>query len=105
VDLSFDVSPSPDWSVSGGGGGAWISDGNRRYSAVAAVLARVLPGVQLGPFARILGYRTNTSNGYFAPDRFSVIEARLVYALHRSIWGGGLERGVVLQEGVTECTQ
>ena len=98
VDLSFDVSPSPDWSVSGGGGGAWISDGNRRYSAVAAVLARVLPGLQVGPFARILGYRTNPSNGYFAPDRFSVIEARLVYALQRSRWGVRLDGGVGTQQ-------
>jgi len=98
VDLSFDVSPSPDWSVSGGGGGAWISDGNRRYSAVAAVLARVLPGLQLGPFGRILGYRTNPSNGYFAPDRFSVIEARLVYALQRSRWGVRMDGGVGTQQ-------
>src|SRR2546425_11028168 len=89
---------SPDWSVSGGGGGAWISDGNRRYSAVAAVLARVLPGLQLGPFARILGYRTSPSNGYFAPDRFSVIEARLVYALQRSRWGVRLDGGVGTQQ-------
>src|SRR5207245_971011 len=125
VDLSFDVSPSPDWSVSGGGGGAWISDGNRRYSAVAAVLARVLPGLQLGPFGRILGYRTNPSNGYFAPDRFSVIEprldhreavrtnpsngyfapdrfsvieARLVYALQRSRWSVRMDGGVGTQQ-------
>ena len=98
VDLSFDVSPSPDWSVSGGGGGAWISDGNRRYSAIATVLARVLPGLQLGPFARVLGYRTNPSNGYFAPDRFSVIEARLVYALQRSRWGVRVDGGVGTQQ-------
>src|SRR3989442_271546 len=39
VDLSFDVSPSPDWSVSCVAGGAWISDGNRRYSAIATGLA------------------------------------------------------------------
>src|SRR2546425_533342 len=98
VDLSFDVSPSPDWSVSGGGGGAWIADGNRRYSAGAAGLARGLPGRQIGPFARILGDRTNPSHGYFAPDRFSVIEARLVYALQRSRWGARLPGGVGTQQ-------
>src|SRR5256886_8021803 len=26
VDLSFDISPGPGWSLSGGGGGAWFSD-------------------------------------------------------------------------------
>src|SRR5439155_208824 len=40
VDLSFDVSPVPGWSISGGGGGAWLSDGNRRDSAVGSVLGR-----------------------------------------------------------------
>src|SRR5205807_4294924 len=68
LDGSVDVAPSSHWSLSGGGGGAWLSDGNRRYSAVAAVLARVLPGVQVGPFARVMGYRQRGS-GYFSPNR------------------------------------
>jgi tetratricopeptide (TPR) repeat protein len=98
VDLSFDVSPSPEWSISGGGGGAWISDGNRRYSAVGAVLARVLPGLQLGPFARIMGYRETPRTGYFAPNRFTVVEGRLVYAWQKRRWGVRADGGVGTQQ-------
>ncbi len=98
VDLSIDVAPSPHWSLSGGGGGAWLSDGNRRYSAVGAVLARVLPGLQLGPFARVLGYRKTPFTGYFAPDRFSVLEGRVVYAWQRNRWGLRADGGLGAQQ-------
>jgi len=98
VDLSFDVSPTPGWSVSGGGGGAWFSDGNSRYSAVGAVLGRVARGLQIGPFARIMGYCRCGSGIYFAPDRFSVIEGRAVYAWQRSRWGLRADGGVGSQQ-------
>jgi len=94
VDLSFDVSPGAGWSISGGGGGAWFSDGNRRYSAVGAVLGRVVRGLQLGPFARALGYRRGAPGLYFAPDRFSVLEARVVYQWQRSRWGLRTDGGI-----------
>src|SRR5690242_15162564 len=38
VDLALDLAPRSRVSFSGGGGMAWLSDGNRRSSAVAAVL-------------------------------------------------------------------
>jgi tetratricopeptide (TPR) repeat protein len=98
VDVGVDLSPGPGWSVSGGANGTWLSDGNRRLAAVAAVLGRVLPGLQLGPFARIMGYRTDPRTGYFAPDRFSVIEARAVYEWQRSRWGVRAEGGVGSQQ-------
>jgi len=87
LDASADLVPSPHWSISLGGGGGWISDGNRRYSAVAAVLARVLPGLELGPFARLLSYRSSPQDGYFAPDRFTVLEGRAVFDWRRARWG------------------
>ncbi len=98
VDASLDVSPSPTWSVSGGGGTAWLSDGNRRYSAVVAVLARALPGLQLGPFARVLSYHTNPGHGYFAPDRFTVLEARAIYDWRRARWGVRTDGGAGSQQ-------
>ena len=97
LDGSVDVAPSPHWSLSGGGGGAWLSDGNRRYSAVAAVLARVLPGVQVGPFARVMGYRQRGS-GYFSPDRFSVLEGRVTADWRRARWGVRADGGVGSQQ-------
>ena len=97
LDGSVDVAPSPHWSLSGGGGGAWLSDGNRRYSAVAAVLARVLPGVQVGPFARVMGYRRRGS-GYFSPDRFSVLEGRVTTDWRRARWGVRADGGLGSQQ-------
>ncbi len=97
-DLSVDLSPAPGWSISGTGGGAWLSDGNRRYSAVGAVLGRVAPGLQLGPYARVLGYRHPAPGLYFAPNRFSVIEARMVYQWQRSRWGVRADGGLGSQQ-------
>src|SRR5437868_5831594 len=100
LDWSVDISPSPRWSVSAGGGGAWLSDGNhnRRYSAVAAVLARVAPGVQVGPFARVMGYRRSGALGYFAPNRFTVLEARMTADWRRARWGARVDGGVGSQQ-------
>jgi tetratricopeptide (TPR) repeat protein len=98
VDLAFDVSPGPRWSVSGGANGTWLSDGNRRLAGVGAVLARVAPGLQLGPFARIMGYRETPGTGYFAPNRFTVIEGRVVYAWQKRRWGVRADGGVGAQQ-------
>src|SRR3989454_5636666 len=87
VDLSFDISPGPGWSLSGGGGGAWFSDQNNRYSAVGALLGRIMKGLQIGPFARVMGYRQPRPGLYFTPVRFSVIEGRAGYQWQRNGWG------------------
>lgn len=98
VDANVEISPSPRWSVSLGGGRAWFSDANRRYSAVGAVLARVLPGLQIGPFARIMAYDTNPGHGYFAPIRFTVIEGRAIAVWRRARWGVRADGGVGSQK-------
>lgn len=94
LDMSFDVSPGPGWSFSGGGGGAWFSDANRRYGAVGALLGRVVKGLRIGPYGRVMGYRAPRPGRYFTPVQFSVIEGRAVYQWQRSRWGlradGGL---------------
>src|SRR5207249_9834327 len=100
VDLSFDGSSVPGWSISGGGGGAWLSDGNRRYSAVGAVLGRAVRGLQIGPFARVLEYRRAAPGLYFAPNRFSVLEWRVVYQWQRRRWGSRAEGGLGSQQVV-----
>jgi Tfp pilus assembly protein PilF len=98
IDLSVDVSPGPGWSISGGGGGAWFSDGNRRYAVVGAVLGRVVRGLQVGPFARVLGYRRPAPGLYFTPLRFSVVEGRAVYEWQRQRWGLRGDGGVGAQQ-------
>jgi Tfp pilus assembly protein PilF len=98
LEAGFDLSPSAHWDVSGGGGTAWVSDGNQRYSAVLAVLARVSSGLEFGPFARVLGYRTNLGDGYFAPDRLSVFEGRSTYNWRHDRWGIRADGGVGSQQ-------
>jgi tetratricopeptide (TPR) repeat protein len=98
LDLSFDMSPRAGWSVSGGGGAAWFSDGNRRYAAVAAVLGRLAKGLEIGPFARVMGYRLARPGLYFTPVRFSVIEGRAVYQWQRNRWGLRADGGLGSQQ-------
>jgi len=98
LDWSLDASPGAGWSVSAGGGGAWFSDGNRRYSAVGAVLGRVAKGLQIGPFARVMGYREPKPGLYFTPVRFSVIEGRGVYQWQRQRWGLRADGGLGSQQ-------
>jgi tetratricopeptide (TPR) repeat protein len=96
AEAGIAVSPS-HWSISCTGEGAWVSDGNRRYSGVIAVLARVLPPLEIGPYARVMGYR-QAGDGYFAPDRFTVLEARTVYSVRHERWGVRLDGGAGTQQ-------
>jgi len=103
VDFSLDLAPRSRVSFSGGGGMAWLSDGNRRTGGVGAVLAGVGGGLQLGVYGRVLSYRTTRPGVYFAPDRFTTVEARAVYAWRRGQWSargdGGLGTQQVLSSG------
>jgi tetratricopeptide (TPR) repeat protein len=103
LDLSLDLAPRARVSFSGGGGVAWLSDGNRRSGGVAAVLAGVGGGLQLGVYARVLSYRAARPGVYFAPDRFTTVEARAVYTRRRGQWGargdGGFGTQQVLKNG------
>jgi Tfp pilus assembly protein PilF len=101
VDLSFDVTPRPGVSVSGGGGAAWLSDpvSNRRLGGVFAVMVAVRKGVEAGVLGRMMGYRTpNPGAGYFAPDRFSVLEARGAYTWRKERWGVRTDGGLGIQQ-------
>ena len=101
VDVSFDVTPRPGVSVSGGGGAAWLSDAvaNRRLAGVLAVILGVRKGVEAGVFGRMMGYRVpNPGAGYFAPDRFSVLEARGAYTWRKERWGVRADGGLGIQQ-------
>jgi len=101
VDLSFDVTPRPGVSVSGGGGAAWLSDSvsNRRLGGVLAVMLTLRKGVEAGVLGRMMGYRIpNPGAGYFAPDRFSVLEARGSYTWRKDRWGVRADGGLGIQQ-------
>jgi len=97
LDFSLDLAPRSRVSFSGGGGVAWLSDGNRRSGGVAAVLARVGGGLQLGAYGRLLSYRQARPGVYFAPDRFTILEARAVYTWRRGQWGARGDAGLGTQ--------
>jgi tetratricopeptide (TPR) repeat protein len=101
VDLSFDATPRPGLSISGGGGLAWLSDAvsNRRAGGVIAVMATLHHGIEAGVFARMMGYRIpNPGAGYFAPDRFGVLEARVTGTWRREGWGIRADAGFGAQQ-------
>lgn len=93
VDVAFDYAGRAGLSVSVGGGASWLSDDNRRFAGVAAVMQRVATGLEVGVFARRMGYDT-LGQGYFAPNRFTVAEARAVYTRRSGRWGLRLDGGV-----------
>lgn len=97
AEAGIAATPSPQWSISCSGEGARVSDGNRRYSGVIAVLARVLPPLEIGPYARVMGYQ-QAGDGYFAPDRFTVLEARTVYRVRHERWSVHLDGGAGTQQ-------
>jgi Flp pilus assembly protein TadD len=99
VDAAFDLTTAGGLSVSLGSGAGWLSDGNRRVGGVAAIMQRVGAGLELGGLARSLGWREpNPGRGYFAPNRFTIVEARGVYTWRRGRWGGRLDAGAGIQQ-------
>lgn len=101
LDVSFDVTPRPGLSISGGGGAAWLSDAtaNRRLAGVLAAMLTLRRGVEAGLFGRMMGYRiANSGAGYFAPDRFGVLEARAVWTWRRDRWGVRADGGLGIQQ-------
>ena len=77
LDGSLDLKLARHTALGLGGGAAWISDGNRRVSAVAALTQDLTPHVFVGAYGRLLDYRQH-GVGYFSPDRFGMGEARAV---------------------------
>src|SRR5438552_2646432 len=52
-----------------------------------------------GVFGRAMGYReANPGRGYFAPDRFGVLEARTAYTWGQTRWGVRADGGVGAQQ-------
>jgi tetratricopeptide (TPR) repeat protein len=97
LDGGFDLAAAPGLSISGGGGGAWFSDGNSRTSALASITRTFRRRLFVGLFGRTLSYQQR-GIGYFSPDRFNVLEAQAGYNLDSPRWDGRFSGGLGAQQ-------
>jgi tetratricopeptide (TPR) repeat protein len=96
LDGSAELALTPGLSASAGGGMTWLSDGNKRSSAVAGLTGTLRRRFLLGAFARTLSY-DRRGTGYFSPDRFSLLEAVGGYSLESGSWDGRFSGGLGAQ--------
>ncbi|MFN8648209.1 MAG: tetratricopeptide repeat protein [Gemmatimonadales bacterium] len=98
-DLSADgdVELTRSLSLGVGGGIGWLSDDNRRVSAVVALTQRVAPRLTVGVYGRSLSYRAK-GTGYFSPDRFLVAEGRAAWTWAVARWETRLSGGLGVQQ-------
>ena len=105
LQASLDADLGGGLSLSAGGGAAWVSDGNRRTSALAAVMHPLGRLGAVGVLGRVLFYERHGA-GYFSPDRFTLLEARTVLAHTRGAWTGRWNAGLGAQQvGARASTQ
>jgi tetratricopeptide (TPR) repeat protein len=97
ISLDADVDLRPSLSLGAGGGLGWLSDHNRRRSLVVSLTQRIGPRINLALVGRALGYDARGA-GYFAPDRFLVVEARGAYTYGIRRWEARLAGGLGLQQ-------
>jgi Tfp pilus assembly protein PilF len=105
LEAGFDLRLARGLTVTAGGGGAWLSDGNKRTQAEAGATLRVSGGFFLGASGRALGYE-RAQRGYFSPARFHLLEGVAGYNLEAGQWAGRLSGGLGGQQiGPTGGTQ
>ena len=92
-----DVELTRSLSLGVGGGIGWLSDDNRRVSAVVALTQRVAPRLTVGVYGRSLSYRAK-GTGYFSPDRFLVAEGRAAWTWAVARWETRLSGGLGVQQ-------
>ena len=83
-------------TMSAGGSMLWLTDGNDRGAAFAA-LSRTTGPVMVGAYARGLGW-AERSPDYYSPDRFTVIEARTRLTARVKRWESQLGAGIGAQQ-------
>jgi hypothetical protein len=93
LEGGFDTRPARGFTLAGGGGALWLSDGNRRSEGHATVSQELGRHVELGVRAQALGYR-QPGVGYFSPDRFHLLEGTGAILVGNDRWDGRLSGGV-----------
>ncbi|MBA3559050.1 MAG: tetratricopeptide repeat protein [Gemmatimonadaceae bacterium] len=99
----YDLTLASRVSLSGGASYAALNGDalapNRRHSGSSVLRWRMTRAFSLGIGARAFGYDTTTSDGYFAPRRYTLFEASSVVRAGGDLgWGGSAEAGVGRQQ-------
>ena len=97
LEGGFDARPFRGFTVYASGSQLWLSDGNRRSGAAAGLSQRLGRRVSLGLFGRTLSFERR-GDGYFSPDRFSVLEGTASYTVDSRTWSGSLGGGLGAQQ-------
>lgn len=97
LEASFESTPVQHTTLVGGGGMAWLSDGNARRWLVGALMHQIDPRCEVGVFARNLRYDAH-GVGYFSPDRFALAEVRGNFSYGRSRWESSTRTGLGWQQ-------
>lgn len=93
IGASLEASLAGRLGVSVSAGRGELSDGNRRQHGVIGVDGGSPRRLRAGLLARQLSYDVR-GQGYFSPDRFRLIEARLLRTWERGAWSARLEGGL-----------
>lgn len=105
LEGGFDARPFAGFSVYAAGSRLWLSDGNSRNGVLGGLTQKINRRFSVGLFGRTLSYE-QPGEGYFSPDRFSVLEATAGYGIETVSWtaslGGGLGAQQVGKRGSTQ---
>jgi len=97
LEAGFDAHSGSGLLVTGGGGGLWLSDGNRRLDGHATLLQEIGRHLAIGASGRALGYR-EVGVGYFSPNRFHLLEGNASARIGNDRWDGRLSGGLGAQQ-------
>ena len=97
ADASVDLGITRSTTLTLGGGGAWFSDDNQRYHAVAALMQQLPQHFFAGVYGRQMGYDFK-GTGYFSPDRFRTGEVRGGWAHEDPQWTARVAGGLGAQQ-------
>lgn len=97
LSVEADLNLTNSTTLGLGTSAGFLSDDNRRRSAVASLTQRVMAPVTVGFFARVLAYDDKVA-GYFSPDRFLVGEGRASWTRVTTRWLTRFSGGLGLQQ-------
>ena len=97
LDAGLDATLARGFSIYGGGGGVWFSDGNHRTNASAGITQSLPKRFFVGAYGRTLAYERK-GLGYFSPDRYRLLEGLAGYNLEAGHWDGRFSGGLGAQQ-------